>query len=86
MRVNPLSTTSNATKIRGAMRNPQRLSSQCSRGRCRGSFRSDWAFCAVVTRFNYAKHGAANRVVLDTGNIVHSKREGMTSRNGHSVR
>jgi hypothetical protein len=67
----------NTQKIRGAMRNPQWLSPESSGGRRRGSFRSDWAFSAVVTRLNYANHGAANRVVLDTGNILHTKRKGM---------
>ncbi len=31
----------------------------------------------TVVRFNYAKHGAANGVVLDTGDFVHTKPEGM---------
>ncbi len=30
----------------------------------------------TVVRFNYAKHGAANGVVLDTGDFVHTKPDG----------
>ena len=31
----------------------------------------------TVVRFNYAKHGAANGVVLDNGDFVHTKPDGM---------
>ncbi len=34
-------------------------------------------FRGVVARFNYAKHGEANGVVLDTGDFVHLKPGGM---------
>jgi len=35
------------------------------------------AFTGVVTRFNYARHGEPNGVVLDTGDFVHTKPEGL---------
>jgi hypothetical protein len=35
------------------------------------------AYQGVVVRFNYARHGAANGVVLDTGDFIHVKPEGM---------
>jgi len=35
------------------------------------------AYRGNVTRFNYARHGAANGVVLDTGDFIHLKPEGM---------
>ncbi|MET0540789.1 MAG: hypothetical protein ABWZ88_03460 [Variovorax sp.] len=31
----------------------------------------------IVVRFNYAKHGAANGVVLDSGDFVHTRPEGL---------
>jgi len=34
-------------------------------------------FSGVVTRLNYARHGAANGVVLDTGDFLHTKPDGM---------
>lgn len=34
-------------------------------------------FTGVVTRFNYARHGAANGVVLDTGDFIHTKPQGL---------
>lgn len=34
------------------------------------------AAAGTVVRFNYAKHGAANGVVLDTGDFVHTKPDG----------
>jgi hypothetical protein len=33
----------------------------------------------IVARFNYAKHGAPNGVVLDSGDFVHLKPEGMAA-------
>jgi hypothetical protein len=38
--------------------------------------RSD-AVQGKVVRFNYARHGAANGVVLDTGDFVHTRPEGL---------
>lgn len=35
------------------------------------------AYNGRVTRFNYARHGAKNGVVLDTGDFIHLKPEGM---------
>ena len=35
------------------------------------------AYRGVVVRFNYARHGAANGVVLDTGDFIHTKPDGM---------
>ncbi|MFO0744135.1 MAG: hypothetical protein U1F43_00485 [Myxococcota bacterium] len=35
------------------------------------------AYSGVVARFNYARHGAANGVVLDTGDFIHTKPEGL---------
>lgn len=32
-----------------------------------------------VTRFNYAKHGAANGVVLDSGDFVHTRPDGLAA-------
>ena len=31
----------------------------------------------TVVRFNYARHGAANGVVLDTGDFIHTRPEGL---------
>jgi hypothetical protein len=31
----------------------------------------------TVVRFNYARHGQANGVVLDTGDFVHTKPDGL---------
>ena len=31
----------------------------------------------IVVRFNYAKHGAANGVVLDSGDFVHTRPDGL---------
>ena len=38
---------------------------------------ADPAYSGVVVRFNFARHGAANGVVLDTGDFVHTKPEGL---------
>jgi hypothetical protein len=35
------------------------------------------AYKGIVVRFNYARHGAANGVVLDTGDFIHTKPDGM---------
>jgi len=35
----------------------------------------------VVSRFNYARHGERNGVVLDTGDFVHTKPEGLQGLN-----
>ena len=35
------------------------------------------AYSGVVERFNYARHGAANGVVLDSGDFIHTKPDGM---------
>ncbi len=35
------------------------------------------AYKGVVARLNYARHGAANGVVLDTGDFIHAKPDGM---------
>lgn len=35
------------------------------------------AFTGVVARFNYAKHGEANGVVLDSGDFIHTKPHGL---------
>ena len=35
------------------------------------------AFTGVVARFNYARHGEANGVVLDTGDFIHTKPHGL---------
>jgi hypothetical protein len=35
------------------------------------------AYQGKVVRFNFAKHGAANGVVLDSGDFIHTKPEGM---------
>jgi hypothetical protein len=34
-------------------------------------------YSGVVARLNYARHGAANGVVLDTGDFIHTKPEGL---------
>lgn len=34
------------------------------------------AYSGLVERFNYARHGAANGVVLDTGDFIHTKPDG----------
>ncbi len=34
-------------------------------------------FSGTVVRFNYARHGARNGVVLDTGDFVHTRPEGL---------
>ena len=36
------------------------------------------AYRGVVERFNYARHGAANGVVLDSGDFIHTKPDGLT--------
>ncbi len=35
------------------------------------------AFTGVVTRFNYARHGEPNGVVLDNGDFIHTKPHGL---------
>jgi hypothetical protein len=35
------------------------------------------AYNGKVARFNYARHGAPNGVVLDTGDFIHTKPEGL---------
>ncbi|WP_020468008.1 hypothetical protein [Zavarzinella formosa] len=42
-----------------------------------GEDRDEPGVAGIVTRFNYAKHGEANGVVLDTGDFVHLKPDGM---------
>ena len=37
------------------------------------------AYRGVVARFNYARHGAANGVVLDTGDFIHTKPDGLAT-------
>lgn len=37
----------------------------------------DQGVTGTVVRFNYAKHGAANGVVLDYGDFIHARPEGM---------
>ncbi|CAN5457876.1 hypothetical protein BH09PSE6_BH09PSE6_03640 [soil metagenome] len=38
----------------------------------------DDGYEGIVVRLNYARHGAANGVILDTGDFVHLKPEGMS--------
>ncbi len=38
----------------------------------------DAAYSGTVERLNYARHGAANGVVLDSGDFIHTKPDGMS--------
>jgi hypothetical protein len=35
------------------------------------------AFTGIATRFNYARHGEPNGVVLDNGDVIHTKPQGL---------
>lgn len=45
--------------------------------RDRGSATDGPAYKGTVVRFNYARHGERNGVILDTGDFIHSKPDGM---------
>ncbi|CAN5828461.1 hypothetical protein BH11PSE8_BH11PSE8_11830 [soil metagenome] len=38
---------------------------------------AETGYAGTIVRFNYARHGAANGVVLDTGDFIHTKPEGL---------